>query len=165
MDQKEAKVLLQNLLYKQGLSYDLAIDAVMHLSEIMIRSIKLSHDTSEINQLRQLIERLETLNEENPPANIRVQALILQSKLSYLLDDINGSIVSLQHARKLAFDADLEFLKDRIDQEQIYFDENKGSLQNIVDKGKRVIHTSQELIEDYLEYIKKNFGSFHLKGN
>lgn len=109
------------------------------------------------------IEKVEV--QLNPPTHIRVEALILQSKLSYLLDDISGSIVSLTYVRKLSFDADLQFLRDRIDREQSYFDDNVGILQNIVDKGKHVIHNSQKVIEDYLGYIKKNLGSFHSKRN
>ncbi|OLS25700.1 MAG: Photosystem I assembly protein Ycf3 [Candidatus Heimdallarchaeota archaeon LC_2] len=153
----ESQKLLQQIINADNVEYEILLEAILILSEILVKEYEWTHSEAAFNEINNLMSRLTTLSTEIPSQRVRIELLILESKTAFILRDINTAIVLLNKAEAIAEKEDLGYLRDRVSQEINLVEENIVLMRDISDQASLMLDLDKKLTSDYLDYVKLRF--------
>jgi len=113
----EAQLLLQQIADEDVLVFELTIDAMVNLSELLLMELKDSGDEEVLMEVKELLNRLLNLSKSQNSHSWLANTYLLQSKLSLLELDMESAQQLLVQAQLIAEEKELHQLKLTITQE------------------------------------------------
>ena len=114
-DKVKSQEIYQELSENKNIALYTRVSALLNLCDLKLFELKATEDESLVSELDELFNRMRKLTEDNPP--IKVELLILESKLALSLG--NGELAQdhLDKAMNIAQEKTLKNLEERIKQE------------------------------------------------
>jgi tetratricopeptide (TPR) repeat protein len=156
-DQAEAQKILNTIIKNEHGSYDYheIMESFKQLCEILIKEVEWSKSKVVEREIYGLFDRMQSIGEGKPSIRLKIEILILKSKTSFILRDWSSAINTLQEAEKIALDNNLNYLIEKVNDEQRILDENIRTMERLIDDVKTTHDLPQQFAEDYLEYLKR----------
>ncbi len=117
----EAEVLLSEIINGKIIDFDFTIDAFRNLSEVLILEYKELRNPEILDELLELLNKMESLNLNINSQTLRTELLLIKSMLKYIDGRIDLSKKILSDAKFIADKFNLKWMKTKIEtQEMIY---------------------------------------------
>jgi len=113
----EAQKLLEEII-EENQQYTITIDAMLHLSELLLDELKLYGNEEVLKEVDDLIRGMYEIAQQHRLFPEIINALVLRAKLSFLKLDLDESNKIIQQAHVLAEERGLNNLAIRVEQEE-----------------------------------------------
>ncbi|MFX1569111.1 MAG: tetratricopeptide repeat protein [Promethearchaeota archaeon] len=101
-DKVKAEELLKKIIKKETLHFDLKINALIHLCDLLLSEYRINNDIEVLNELKYYITQLLTIAENAHSFLVFCETFILQAKLSLLTFNMKAARRFLTQAQKIA---------------------------------------------------------------
>lgn len=139
------------------LSYELKILAMKHYCELLLNEFQLYEEAEVLQEVTKILLDLEEIGETQGSYSVKVEALILQSKLTLLTGELDSTLKLLEKASTIANDKGMILLQNQVKEEILNCETEFEKWRVLVDKG----GSSAEKIKlskcmEYINYIQEN---------
>lgn len=153
----EAQKLLEEIINTDELDYETLMEAILILSEILIKEYEWTKSDAAIGELNTLLARLTSISSENPSNKVKVEVLVLQSKTAFILRNMNMAIVSLNKAEAIAENAKLNYLINIVHDERVALENNVKLMKEMGEEASKIIELNNQMTNEYIQYVRRRF--------
>lgn len=157
LNRAKALTIFTEILEKQEISYEDALSAIVNSSEILVTEVGATKSEMDLQQIDNLISKMEKLSNNNPSIKVRIDILVLKSKISFMFEAIDEAITLLQESKKIAAENDLVYLEKMVDNEIVYIEDMVVRMTEVGGIASVKLKLDQKRNIDYIEFLKRNF--------
>ncbi|MFW9855637.1 MAG: tetratricopeptide repeat protein [Candidatus Thorarchaeota archaeon] len=157
MSQKaKALELFKEVAEAQTTNFELKVNAMLNLCDLLILEAKSFGEQEVIDELMVLTKNLDGIAEEQHSVTLRIDSLILQSKISLINSNFMDAELFIGKAMDLANSSNVTILKLKIQEEYDHFHENLGNLEKLLAQNLPIIEKMKRLkVESYFSKARK----------
>ncbi|MFX1283957.1 MAG: tetratricopeptide repeat protein [Promethearchaeota archaeon] len=134
-DKMEALCLFQKIVNEPQIAYNITVEAIINLSELLIYELKITGNESILNELDHYCSRLLKIASDQNSHSLLAQSYWLQSKLALLKFDIQQAQKLLFKAQAITEEKGLKTLADSISFEHYSFFSQLKKWEEYIDKN------------------------------
>ncbi|MFW9990477.1 MAG: tetratricopeptide repeat protein [Candidatus Odinarchaeota archaeon] len=153
IEKAEAQAILRDIVSEDIIYHKYTIEAMFFLCEVLLEELKLSGTQTIIEEVKELANRIHGTGQEYHAYPVMLNALILQSKLAMLEEDIEGATGLLTQAALLADGKGLTLFQKRVKQEQADLDAQLEKWKSLYERNAPVFERIERARLD--EYLRK----------
>ncbi|OLS23428.1 MAG: hypothetical protein HeimC2_26320 [Candidatus Heimdallarchaeota archaeon LC_2] len=152
----EAQKIFEELLEKKLFHEYRRVEILFHLAELLLDELKLYGEEEVLSEITNVIKKISEIAEDQNLHSLRIEALLLQSRLAFFNREVIVSNKLIQEARSIADNTKLTHFQKIIKDEEIYINTEIELASEITNKAAPFRDRLEKIkIIDYINEMKK----------
>ncbi len=160
----KAMEIFSAIIREESISYEIAISAIVNLCEILVTEVQITKNEGDLNEIEYLIEKMGQLSVESPSSIVRINILLLKSRIAFMFEKVDEAIELMEEAELIANNKQIKYLIDRVQNERNDLETKALSMQEVGVKASAKLDLISKRNIDYIDFLKKNFKKYLTPG-
>jgi tetratricopeptide (TPR) repeat protein len=155
-EKAKAQQIFEDIVSEKIFDYIYTVFAINHLCDLLLDELKTYGEQDVFDEVKELIQKLSEIGQEQSSFSVLVNALVLQSKLSLLEGNLSLATQLLEQALRTAEEKGLILLQENVKKEQTILESQIEEWQSLVERNASMYERiNQARLQEYLNEAQK----------
>jgi tetratricopeptide (TPR) repeat protein len=154
--QAQAIQILQEITEMENVYYDLKIDAMIHLSDLLVMDLVATKNEEIVNEAIALIDKIQQYAKREHSNALVIESLVLRSKYALVQGEISEADNILKRTLELTKEYKLNYFHSRIQSEITSLEKNLEQWNELTKRGADILdRVDAANLDEYIERLKR----------